>query len=287
LSNKDTSFTNIPKAIDCNGKILDFEHARVMGILNITPDSFYDGGKHDSLGQHIEHCEKMLEEGADIIDIGAFSSRPGAATISFEEEKKRLLPVLENLVKLFPEVIFSIDTFRSRIAMICHDMGAGIINDISGGKMDDQMFETIAKLDIPYILMHMKGKPDNMQILPIDENAADKVGRFFKEKVNDLDVLGFNKIILDPGYGFGKTLESNYELLRNQNKIRIGEFPLLAGISRKSMIYKLLNINPEQALNGTITLNTLAILNGANILRVHDVKEAVEIVKLMQVYNAG
>ncbi len=285
MSNKDTSFTNIPKAIECNGKILDFEHPRVMGILNLTPDSFYDGGKYDSLGQSMRHCELMIEQAADIIDIGAFSSRPGAKLISLEEEKHRLSPVLQQIAKEFPDVIISIDTFRSEIARMSHDMGAGIINDISGGQMDETMFAAIAELNIPYILMHMKGEPDIMQNAPIVQNVVEEVRAFFVEQTSKFKKPGFEKLILDPGYGFGKNLESNYELLRCQKDLRIGNLPLLSGLSRKSMICKVLDVKAEQALSGTVALNMLALQGGANILRVHDVKEAVETVKLFEAYK--
>ena len=272
--------------MDCNGKTLDFESPRIMGILNITPDSFYDGGKYSEKDLMIKQCERMIYEGAHIIDLGAFSSRPGADFISVEEEKQRLMPVLEILSRKFPETIFSVDTFRSEIAKQAHNYGADIINDISGGNMDDNMFKTMSEIKIPYILMHMKGNPQTMQKEAIEENVVEIVKSFFKTKVKELNDLGVYNIILDPGYGFGKSLKSNYELLKCQEELRIENLPVVAGLSRKSMIYKLLNNKPENALTGTITLNILALQNGANILRVHDVKEAMQSIKLLEYYKS-
>ncbi len=286
MSNKDTSFTNIPRSMDCNGKLLDFESPRIMGILNLTPDSFYDGGKYSENDLSIKQCERMIDEGAHIIDLGAFSSRPGADFISIEEEKQRLLPVLEMLSKKFPQLIFSVDTFRSEIAKQAYNHGADIINDISGGTLDENMFKTMAELQIPYILMHMKGNPQTMQNEAIEENVVEIVKSFFKNRVQELNDLGVKDIILDPGYGFGKTLKSNYELLKYQNELRIDNLPVLSGISRKSMICKVLNINPKEALNGTNTLNVFALQNGANILRVHDVLEASQSIKLFEYYKS-
>lgn len=271
--------------MDCNGKLLDFESPRIMGILNLTPDSFYDGGKYSEKRHSIKQCELMIKEGAHIIDLGAFSSRPGADFISIEEEKQRLLPVLEILIREFPETIFSVDTFRSEIAIQAYNSGADIINDISGGNMDDNMFKTMAELKIPYILMHMKGNPQTMQKEAIEENVVEIVKSFFKTKVRELNSLGVNNLILDPGYGFGKSLKSNYELLKGQEDLRIDNLPVITGLSRKSMIYNILNNKPKDALAGTITLNLLALQNGANILRVHDVKEAADSIKLFEYYN--
>jgi len=271
--------------MDCNGKLLDFESPRIMGILNLTPDSFYDGGKYSGNDLSIKQCERMIDEGAHIIDLGAFSSRPGADFITVEVEKQRLLPVLELLTAKFPETIFSVDTFRSEIAKQAYNYGADIINDISGGNMDDNMFNTMSEIKIPYILMHMKGNPQNMQKDAIEDNVVEIVKSFFEMKVKELNELGIYNIILDPGYGFGKSLKSNYELLKCQEELLMERLPLLAGLSRKSMIYKLLNNKPEEALTGTIALNILALQNGANILRVHDVKEAVQAVKLLEYYK--
>lgn len=285
MSNKDTSFNANAKALNCNGKLLDFEESRVMGILNLTPDSFYDGGKFNTKDHWVERTEQMLEEGASIIDLGAFSSKPGAILISEKEELERLLPALQILVKKFPNTIFSVDTYRSEVAKQSFKNGAGIINDISGGNMDIKMFETISNIKIPYVMMHMHGLPENMQENPIARNIEIIVKEFFIEKIKKLKKLGFNDVIIDPGYGFGKSLESNYQLLKYQNSLRVDDLPILAGMSRKSMINKVLNTKPEEALNGTTALNMLALQNGANILRVHDVKEAVETVKLFEFYK--
>ena len=271
--------------LNCNGKLIDFKLPRVMGILNLTPDSFYDGGKYNDEDAYRMQTDLMLKQGASIIDIGAFSSRPGAKMISLQEEADSLLPVLEDLTKHFPETIFSVDTYRSEIAKFCFEGGAGIINDISGGNFDSEMFATIAKLNIPYVLMHMQGLPASMQKIPITENAPQQIKLFFEEKIETLNKLGFEKIILDPGYGFGKSLECNFQILKNQNQLRVKNLPILAGLSRKSMINNVLNTKPEDALNGTTTLNMIALLNGAGILRVHDVKEAVEAIKLFEFYK--
>lgn len=256
-----------------------------MGILNLTPDSFYDGGKYSEEGHRISQCERMISEGANIIDLGAFSSRPGADFITREEEKQRLLPTLEMLAKRFPETIFSVDTFRSHIAEQAYNCGADIINDISGGNMDDAMFKTMAHIKIPYVLMHMNGTPQTMQKIAIEDNVFEIVKSFFKTKVEELNALGVKDIILDPGYGFGKSLKSNYELLKLQEELRIDNLPVLSGLSRKSMVNKVLNISSKEALNGTITLNVIALQNGANILRVHDVKAAAQSIKLLEYYN--
>ncbi|NOX85447.1 MAG: dihydropteroate synthase [Chlorobi bacterium] len=287
MSNKNTSFHKTAKPIHCGDRIIDFSQPKVMGILNLAPDSFFDGGKYNLENQQIRQVEKMLSEGADIIDVGAVSTRPGANEISSEEELDRLLKPLKRLVKLFPEVIFSVDTYRSEVARQCVESGAHIINDISGGNFDDNMFETAAKLGVPYILMHIHGRPENMQANPLAENAVKYVADFFREKVRELNKAGVHDIILDPGFGFGKSLECNYSLLQHLEEMRIDDLPLLAGISRKSMINKVLGIKPSEALNGTTVLHTLALLNGANILRVHDVKEAMEAVKLVEFYKTN
>ena len=285
LSNKDTSFSKKSRVFNCNGKVLDFESPKVMGILNLSPESFYDGGFFDSKDKWISRTQKMLDEGADIIDIGAASSRPGAKLISLEDEIERLLPALKILRDNFPSTIFSVDTFRSEVAKQSFDHGANIINDISGGNLDDKMFETIAKLDIPYILMHMQGIPDSMQDNPIDNGIIKNVKTFFTDKLRILNELGVKDVILDPGFGFGKTLNSNYHLLKFQEDIRISDLPILSGLSRKSMINKVLNTTPEEALNGTSILNLIAVQNGANILRVHDVKEAKQLIQLWDYYE--
>lgn len=267
--------------INCNGKLLDLSQPVVMGILNVTPDSFYDGGKHSDIEKIKQHIEKMLSDGATIIDIGAYSSRPGAAHISEKEELQRLQPVLELILKEFPDLIFSIDTFRANVADISiKDYNATIINDISTGELDDKMFDVIARHNIPYIIMHMKGKPATMQQNPVYEDVVSEIIDYFVAKIDELKQKGVNDIIIDPGFGFGKTVEHNYMILNRLEEFKIIDLPLLAGLSRKSMIYKFLNCTPNEALNGTSILNTLAISKGASILRVHDVKEAAEVIKL-------
>ena len=256
-----------------------------MGILNVSPDSFYDGGKYINEDTWIKQTEKMLTEGAVIIDIGAFSSRPGAKAITFDQEKKVLIPAVKVLTKRYSDVIFSVDTYRSEIAKLCYENGAGIINDISGGNFDSKMFETMAQLGIPYVLMHMHGSPEDMQRIPISENITQTVKSFFETKVKELNDLGAKQIILDPGYGFGKSLECNFQLLKEQKNLKFNNLPLLAGLSRKSMINKILNTKPEEALNGTSIVNLLALQNGANLLRVHDVKEATQTIKLFQYFD--
>ena len=252
-----------------------------MGILNITPDSFYDGGKYKNEADILFQTEKMLTEGATFIDVGAYSSRPGATHISEKEELKRILPVIELLVKYFPEIIISVDTFRSEIAKKTIENGAAIINDISGGKMDEKMFQTVAELQVPYILMHMLGTPQNMQQNPVYEDVTKDIIRFFSEQIFKLHQLKMNDIIIDMGFGFGKTLQHNYEILSNLALFKNLDAPILIGISRKSMLYKPLDITANEALNATTAANTIALLNGANILRVHDVKEAVEAIKIV------
>ena len=252
-----------------------------MGILNITPDSFYDGGKYKNELEILTQTEKMLHEGATFIDVGAYSSRPGAAHISEKEELSRILPVIDLLVKNFPEIILSVDTFRSEIAQKTIENGAAIINDISGGKMDENMFQTVADLQVPYILMHMLGTPQNMQQNPVYEDVTIDIITFFSKQIYKLHQLKVNDIIIDVGFGFGKTIENNYELLSNLSLFKQLDVPILAGISRKSMLYKPLEITAKEALNATTVANTIALLNGASILRVHDVKEAVEAIKIV------
>jgi dihydropteroate synthase len=252
----------------------------VMGILNITPDSFYDGGNYLSETNYLAQTEKMILEGADIIDIGAYSTRPGAEDISEEEELKRIVPVISVIKNKFPKTIISVDTFRANIAEKAVSAGASIINDISGGQFDNNMFATVAKLQVPYVLMHIKGTPKTMQVNPEYNNVTDEVLTYFEERINELKKLGFQKIILDPGFGFGKTIEHSYQLLTDLEKFNELRYPVLVGVSRKSMIHKVLNTTAQNALNGTTVLNTIAIQKGAKILRVHDVKEANEVVKL-------
>ncbi len=254
----------------------------VMGILNITPDSFYDGGSHNTIDGVLHHCEKLLNDGADIIDIGAFSSRPGMEIISSDEEMARLIPSLTEIKRNFPETIISIDTFRKDVAQKAIEHGAHIINDISGGDFDEEMLPYIGKNHIPYIMMHCGGKIDTLHTQKVDDNANLTVKNFFDERCLFLSQYGEQQIILDPGIGFNKSMKANFSLLKNINDYRINDLPVLIGISRKSLIYKTLKTTPQEALNGTTVLNTIALINGADILRVHDVKEAVEAVKLVK-----
>jgi len=279
MKNKNSIF-NKKQFINCQGKLVDLSTPLVMGILNITPDSFYDGGKNIEEKNIFSNTEKMISEGAAIIDVGAVSTKPGAKEISEKEELQRLFPLLEKLIKSFPKTIFSVDTFRSVVAEKAIDCGVSIINDISAGGFDKKMFDVIAKNNVPYIIMHIKGTPQNMQVNPTYDDVVKEIIFYFSEKVNILKSLGVNDIIIDPGFGFGKTVEHNYEILNNLDLFNVFGLPVMVGLSRKSMINKVLNIKPEEALNGTTILNTLALDRGANILRVHDVKEAVEAVKI-------
>lgn len=268
--------------INCNGKLIDLSIPKVMGILNITPDSFFDGGNYTSDKEILLQTEKMLNDGATFIDIGAYSSRPNAEHISESEELKRLLPTIGLLIKNFPDILISVDTFRSNIAKKSVEIGACMINDISGGTMDENMFKTIGKLQVPYILMHIKGTSQNMQKQPIYENVVQEIMSYFADKVMQLRKEKVNDIILDVGFGFGKTLEHNYELLKNLPHFKTLELPILTGVSRKSMLYNLLDISAKKALNATSIANTIALQNGTSILRVHDVKEAIETIKITQ-----
>ena len=267
--------------INCKGKLIDLSSPKVMGILNITPDSFYDGGKYKNESDILQQTEKMLNEGATFIDVGAYSSRPGAAHISVDEELKRIVPVVQLLIKEFPEIVISIDTFRNDVAKATVSEGAAIVNDISGGKMDQNMFSTIADLQVPYIIMHMQGTPQNMQENPVYEDVVKEVYHFFSKQLHQLKQLKVNDVIIDVGFGFGKTIENNYELLNDLNFFQHLGVPILTGVSRKSMLYKVLDTTAINALNATTAANTIALMNGAHILRVHDVKEAVEAVKIV------
>ena len=284
MESKGTSFGKIRK-LTIGNKIFDFSRPKVMGILNLTPDSFFDGGRYTQQEQWLTQTRKMLNEGADITDIGAASTRPGAAFVPVEEELKRLLPALKTLLRAFPDAVFSIDTYHAETAARCVENGAHLINDISGGTFDTNMFDTLARLQVPYVLMHIHGTPENMQQQPLSKGITKQVLSFFEKKVAVLRDKGVEDILLDPGFGFGKTLEGNYELLQNMGQTRVNDLPLLAGISRKSMINKVLGTQPSQALNGTTVLHTLALLNGANLLRVHDVKEAREAIALVEFYR--
>ena len=271
--------------INCKGQLIDLTEPKVMGILNVTPNSFFDGGKHSDLKAILSQVEKMLSEGATFIDIGGYSSKPSAEFVSEDEELERLLPVVQQIVREFPTAILSIDTFRSKVAQATIENGAAIINDISAGKLDDTMLETVAQLQVPYIMMHMKGTPQTMQSMSQYGNIIKEMVFYFSERVAQARSLGINDIIIDPGFGFAKTIQQNFEVLNKLELFQMLELPLLAGVSRKSMIYKTLETTPEFALNGTTSLNTIALLKGAKILRVHDVKEAVECVTLYHQLN--
>ena len=261
--------------------MLDLSAPLVMGILNVTDDSFYDGGQFTNPDKMLAHAGKMLAEGAAIIDIGGQSTRPGAHMIDEKEEAERVIPALRLLKKKFADAVFSVDTFYSSVAEAAIKEGASIINDISGGTMDEGMFGIVARYKVPYVLMHMQGNPQTMQKNPVYANVTGEVMDYFSQKISALRSMGVNDIIIDPGFGFGKTLEHNYSLLADLHMFRFFELPVLCGLSRKSMVGKVLNISPADALNGTTVLNTIALLKGANILRVHDVKQAAEAVKIV------
>ncbi|MEA3479942.1 MAG: dihydropteroate synthase [Bacteroidota bacterium] len=270
-------------SLNLGGKIMDLSTPRVMGIINATTDSFYDGSRVPGPEMALEKAGEMIRQGADILDVGAVSTRPGAREISETEELERLSPVLEALRRSYPDFPLSVDTWRSGVARtVCERFGIQIINDISAGMLDPDMFSTMAQLGIPYIIMHMQGTPESMQNDPAYENVVDELLQFFAERVYKLSLLGLNDIIIDPGFGFGKTLEQNYRLLGQFDAFRMFELPLMAGISRKSMIYKLLESEPDEALNGTTAAHMAVLLKGARLLRVHDVKAAVETVKIFQ-----
>lgn len=271
------------KYINVNGSLLDLSVSCVMGILNITPDSFYAGSRMQTEAEITARAQQILDEGAGIIDIGAYSSRPNAENVSPHEEMERLRMGLEILRKTHPGAVISVDTFRADVARMCvEEYGVAIINDIAAGEMDTDMFRTVAELNVPYIMMHMQGTPQNMQKHPHYDNVLKEVFLYFAQKVQQLRDLGMKDIILDPGFGFGKTVEHNYELLAHLEEFRVFELPLLVGVSRKSMIYRLLGGTPQDALNGTTVLDTICLLKGADILRVHDVREAVETVKIVE-----
>ncbi len=271
--------------LNCKGQLLDLTDPIVMGILNVTPDSFYDGGKYENENVMLQQVEQMILDGASIIDVGGMSSRPGAEIIDEEEELLRVLPIIKKIKQHFPKTIISIDTVKARVAEESVHAGASIINDISAGSIDENLFPTVAKLGVPYILMHMQGKPKDMQQQPDYQDVTLEVLDFFIKKVGELRTLGVKDIILDPGFGFGKTVEHNYHLLKKLTIFKILDLSLLIGISRKSMIYKVLNLSPQDALNGTTVLNTMALERGAKILRVHDVKEAMETITLWKQLN--
>lgn len=273
----------LPYTINVGGKLMDLSEPQVMGILNVTPDSFYSESRKNTDQEIADRVQAILAEGASMIDIGAYSSRPGADDVSAEEEMNRLRGGLKILRDIAPDAVVSVDTFRADVAKMCvEEYGVQIINDISGGELDERMFSTVAELGVPYILMHMKGDPQTMQNGPHYDDLLAEILRYFGTKVQQLHELGVKDIILDPGFGFAKTLEHNYELMNRMQDLQVLELPMLVGISRKSMIYRLLGTSPEEALNGTSVLNTLALMKGTSILRVHDVKEAVEVVQIVK-----
>lgn len=252
-----------------------------MGILNVTPNSFYDGGKHKEINSIIHQVDKMLSEGADFIDIGAYSSKPSAEFVSEEEEIKRLVPILKSLVETFPNIVLSVDTFRANVAKAAVENGVAMVNDISAGFLDEKMLETVSELKVPYIMMHIRGNPQTMQSLTDYNDIVKEMIFYFSERIQKARSYGISDIVIDPGFGFAKTLEQNYEVLHKMELFEMLELPILVGVSRKSMIYKVLENSPQEALNGTSVLNTIALQKGAKILRVHDVKEAVECIKLV------
>lgn len=271
--------------LNCKGKLLILDGPKVMGILNITPDSFYGGSRFTDTDTILKQTEKMLNDGAVILDIGAQSTRPGSIRITAEEELKRIIPAIENICKNFSEAIISIDTYQGKVAKEAVNAGASIVNDISSGDMDKEMINTVATLQVPYICMHMKGTPDTMQQNPTYDDVAKEVLDYFIYKIARCKEAGINDIIIDPGFGFGKTIEHNFQLLKKLEVLKILDKPILAGLSRKSTICKTLGVTADEALNGTTVLNTIALMNGATLLRVHDVKEAMECIKLFTGYN--
>lgn len=272
----------IPQSINIKGRLVSLETPLVMGILNITPDSFYAGSRKQTAKEIEEQMVTILKEGGSIVDLGGYSSRPDATDIPEEEEMKRLEFALEIISRNYPDVILSVDTFRAAVARKCAEKyGVAIINDISGGELDPDMFSTVAELQVPYILMHMRGCPQTMQQYTTYDHLIVDIRKYFANKIEQLRFLGVNDIILDPGFGFSKTVDQNYEVMARLQEFRIFELPLLIGVSRKAMIYRLLNSTPLESLNGTVVLNTFALLNGAKMLRVHDVKEAVEAVRIV------
>lgn len=273
------------KTLVIKGRLLDLSVPAVMGILNVTPDSFYDGGTYTATAQAVARAKQMLAEGATFIDIGGYSSRPGAEDVAAAEECSRVVPVIKAVRAALPEVFISIDTFRADVAKAAIEAGADVINDISGGEADERMFEVVAQLQVPYILMHMRGTPQTMKELTQYDDLLHDIIEYFQKKVYTLHNLGVKDIILDPGFGFAKTITQNYELLKKLGYLKVLGLPVLVGVSRKSMIYKKLSVQVAESLNGTTVLNTVALMQGAGILRVHDVKEAVQAVKLLNLVN--
>lgn len=280
MTDKNTVFKQ-KYTLNIKGQLIDLSTPKVMGILNLTPDSFFDGGINNNLDVALKKTEVMLAEGADFIDIGAYSSRSGAEHISTEEELSRLIPILNVIAKEFPQAIISIDTFRSAVAEAAIQEGAHIINDIGGGQLDKDLFDTVARLQVPYILMHMKGTPQTMQKDVHYNHVFLEVFNYLANKASELKTMGVKDIILDPGFGFAKNLEHNYDLLSKLEQLKLLELPILVGVSRKGMIQKVIGTSPQDSLNGTTVVNTIALMKGASILRVHDVRAAVEAVKIV------
>jgi len=272
--------------INIKGNLLDISSPIIMGILNVTPDSFYDGGFYNSTNKVIDQVKKMVSDGASIIDIGGYSSRPGAEEISIDTELKRVLPVIKLIKKKYPKILISIDTFRSEVAKLSVECGADIINDISGGSLDSKMYKTIAKLNVPYIIMHMKGDPGNMMEKTNYKDIFGELNKYFNEKISLAESFGIKNIIIDPGFGFSKTTKQNFDILNNLNLFNQHKRPILVGVSRKSMIYKTLNTTPDNSLNGSTVLHTVSLLKGAKIIRTHDVKQANECIRLVSELNS-
>lgn len=272
--------------MNCKGKLIDLTKPKVMGILNSTPDSFFSGSRVGNLDAALKVAEQMLTDGVDFLDVGGMSTRPNSDEVSENEELNRVIPLFEVILKEFPDALISVDTYRSKVAKEAVNAGAALVNDISAGSMDGEMFSTMAELKVPYILMHMQGKPKTMQQNPTYENVVIEINQFFSEKIRELNELGVNDILLDPGFGFGKTVEHNYELMQNLNLLGFEKFPLLVGVSRKSMVTRLLNVSATEALNGTTALHMIALERGAKILRVHDVKEAKEVVQIWEALHS-
>ena len=282
-----TKFLKRKNTINLGGRILDLAKPVVMGILNVTPDSFFDGGKYKTEKKIMKRAEEILEQGGSIIDIGAVSTQPGTDGIPTKDEIERLLPAVKSVKKAFPNAFISIDTYRSWVALkVIEECGPCIVNDVSGGNFDVHMFDTVGKLGVPYILMHIQGTPLKMQVNPVYEDIIRDISLFFTDQVKKLTKAGVKDVIIDPGFGFGKTIEHNYELLNRLDSFKVFQLPLMVGVSRKSMIYKLLKNNPDEALNGTSIINTLALMGGTDILRVHDVREAVEAIRILNMVRS-
>ncbi len=271
--------------LNCNGKIINFNTQKIMGILNISDDSFYDGGRYNSLDKAVSRVSEMINQGVDIIDVGAVSSKPGSKIIEGEDELKLTSEYIIEFSKNFNDILFSIDTYNSKVAEFALNNGFAIINDISSGKYDSRIIDVVKEYNAGYVIMHMKGDPDNMQKKPTYNNVVDSISNYLDSKIEELESINIKNIIIDPGFGFGKTIDHNFEILSNLGKFKEFKKPLLAGISRKSMIYKFLNIGPDKALNGTSVLNTIALNKGADVLRVHDIIEAKECLALFNKLN--